>query len=186
VISGLGRSIESVTRRPIEGVIQTDAAINPGNSGGPLLDSAGRLIGINTAIFSPSGAYAGIGFAVPVDVVNRLVPQIIRSGRVSKAGLGVSIAEDYLVRRLGVEGTLVVAVTPGGAADKAGVNPTRRDARGNIVLGDLIVEVDGEPVRESRDLFRLLDAHEVGDTVTLTVRREGRQTDLEVTLQALP
>jgi len=186
VISGLGRSIESVTRRPIEGVIQTDAAINPGNSGGPLLDSAGRVIGINTAIFSPSGAYAGIGFAVPVDVVNRMVPQIIRNGRVSKAGLGVSIAEDYLVRRLGVEGTLVVAVTPGGAADKAGVNPTRRDTRGNIVLGDLIVGVDGKPVRESRDLFRLLDAHDVGDTVTLTIRRQGRQLDLEVTLQAVP
>jgi len=186
VISGLGREIESVTRRPIEGVIQTDAAINPGNSGGPLLDSSGRVIGINTAIFSPSGAYAGIGFAVPVDVVNRLVPQIIRDGRVRKAGLGVSIAEDYMVRRLGAEGVLVVAVTPGGAADKAGVNPTRRDARGNLVLGDLIAAIDGKPVREARDLFRILDAHEVGDAVTLTVRRQGRETNLDVTLQALP
>jgi S1-C subfamily serine protease len=167
-------------------VIQTDAAINPGNSGGPLLDSAGRVIGINTAIFSPSGAYAGIGFAVPVDVVNRLVPQIIRNGRVSRAGLGVSIAPDSALRRLGVEGTLVVAVTPGGAADKAGVNPTRRDARGNIVLGDLIVSVDGQAVRESRDLFRLLDAREVGETVKLRVVRNRREMELDVTLQALP
>jgi S1-C subfamily serine protease len=186
VISGLGREIESVTHRPIEGVIQTDAAINPGNSGGPLLDSAGRVIGINTAIFSPSGAYAGIGFAVPVDTVNRLVPQIIRDGRVRKAALGVSIAEDYIARRLGAEGTLIVAVTPGGAAEKAGLNPTRRDARGNIVLGDLIVGLDGQVVRESRDLFRVLDTHEVGDTVRLTIRRQGGEIDLDVTLQALP
>jgi len=186
VISGLGREIESVTRRPIEGVIQTDAAINPGNSGGPLLDSAGRVIGINTAIFSPSGAYAGIGFAVPVDVVNRFVPQIIRDGRVRKAGLGVSIAEDYVVRRLGAEGTLVVTVAPGGAADKASLRPTRRDVRGNIVLGDIIVGIDGQAVRESRDLFRILDAREVDDVVRLRVRRNNREIDLDVTLQAMP
>ncbi len=186
VISGLGREIESVTQRPIEGVIQTDAAINPGNSGGPLLDSAGRVIGINTAIFSPSGAYAGIGFAVPVDVANRLIPQIIRYGRVRKAGLGVSIAEDYAVRRLGAEGVLVLTTTPGGAADEAGVVPTRRDARGNIILGDLIVGIDGEPVRQSRDLFRILDKHDVGDAVRLHIIRDGREMDLDVTLQALP
>jgi S1-C subfamily serine protease len=186
VISGLGREIESVTRRPIQGVVQTDAAINPGNSGGPLLDSAGRVIGINTAIFSPSGAYAGIGFAVPVDVVNRLVPQIIRDGKVRKAGLGISMAEDYTVRRLGVEGTLVLGVVPDGAADKAGLRPTRRDRRGALVLGDLIVAVDGQPVRESRDLFRLLDAHEAGDVVRLRVRRGRQETELDVTLQLLP
>jgi len=186
VISGLGREIESVTRRPIEGVVQTDAAINPGNSGGPLLDSAGRVIGINTAIFSPSGAYAGIGFAVPVDVVNRLVPQIIRDGKVRRAGLGISIAEDYAVRRLGVEGTLVWGVVPDGAADKAGVRPTRRDQRGALVLGDLIVAVDGQPVRESRDLFRLLDAHDVGDVVRLRVRRGRQEIEVDVTLQLMP
>ncbi|UCD49526.1 MAG: trypsin-like peptidase domain-containing protein [Phycisphaerales bacterium] len=186
VISGLGREIESVTRRPIEGVIQTDAAINPGNSGGPLLDSAGRVIGINTAIFSPSGAYAGIGFAVPVDVVNRLVPQIIRNGHVRKAGLGVRIAPDSAARRLGVEGVIVMGLTPGGAADRAGVVPMRYDARGNVVFGDLIVGVDDETVRDSRDLFRILDAREVGDTVELTVRRQGREINLNVTLQAMP
>jgi len=186
VISGLGREIESVTRRPIEGVIQTDAAINPGNSGGPLLDSAGRVIGINTAIFSPSGVYAGIGFAVPVDVVNRFVPQIIRTGHVRRAGLGVSLVPDTVLRRLGAEGALVAGVTPGGAADKAGVNPTRRDGRGNIVFGDLIVGIDDQAVRESRDLFRILDAYDVGDTVKLHILRGRRQMELDVTLQALP
>jgi len=185
VISGLGREIQSVTRRPIEGVIQTDAAINPGNSGGPLLDSAGRVIGINTAIFSPSGAYAGIGFAVPVDVVNRLVPQIIRDGRVTKAGLAVTIAEDSVVRRLGGEGVLVVHVKQGGAADQAGVLPMRRDRRGRTLLGDLIVGVDGKPVRGSRDLFRILDVHEVGDTVTLSIRRADEMIELDVTLQVV-
>jgi len=186
VISGLGREIESITRRPIQGVIQTDAAINPGNSGGPLLDSAGRLIGINTAIFSPSGAYAGIGFAVPVDVVNRIVPQIIRYGKVQKPVLGVTIAEDYLVKRIGAEGVLIFTVTPGGAADKAGVRPTRRDRRGRLMLGDLIVAVDNKTVRESRDLFRILDTHNIGDTVRLRVRRPDGEVDLDVRLQAQP
>ena len=184
VISGLGREIESVTRRPIQGVIQTDAAINPGNSGGPLLDSAGRLIGINTAIFSPSGAYAGIGFAVPVDVVNRIVPQIIRYGKVQKPVIGVTIAEDHVVKRLGAEGVLILTVTPGGAADKAGLRPTRRDARGRIVLGDLIVAAGNKTVSESKDLFRILDSHNIGDTVQLRVRRPDGEVDFEVRLQA--
>lgn len=186
VISGLGREIQSVTRRPIEGVIQTDAAINPGNSGGPLLDSAGRVIGINTAIFSPSGVYAGIGFAVPIDVVNRMVPQIIRSGRVRKASLGVSIAADSALRRTGAKGVLIVGVRSGGAADLGGLRPMRRDRRGRIIFGDLIVGIDGQSVRESRDLFRILDAHEVGDTVTLSVHRTDQVIELDVKLQAQP
>jgi S1-C subfamily serine protease len=184
VISGLGREIESVTRRPIQGVIQTDAAINPGNSGGPLLDSAGRLIGINTAIVSPSGAYAGIGFAVPVDVVNRMVPQLIRSGKVEKPVLGVTIADDYVVRRFGAEGVLIAAVMPGGAADEAGLRPTRRDARGRIVLGDVIVAIDNQKVSESKDLFRILDSRKVGDTVRLRVRRSDGEVDVDVRLEA--
>ena len=186
VISGLGREIEPVTRRPIQGVIQTDAAINPGNSGGPLLDSAGRLIGINTAIVSPSGAYAGIGFAVPVDVVNRMVPQIIRYGKVQKPVLGVTIAEDHVVKGLGAKGVLIFTVTPGGAADKAGLRPTRRDRRGRIVLGDLIVAIDGNKVSESRDLFRILDSYNIGDKVKLRVRRPDGEIDLDVILQARP
>lgn len=184
VISGLGREIESVTRRPIQGVIQTDAAINPGNSGGPLLDSSGRLIGINTAIVSPSGAYAGIGFAVPVDVVNRMVPQIIRYGKVQKPVLGVTIAEDHVVKRLGVAGVLIFTVKPGGAADKAGVRPTRRDRRGRIVLGDLIVAVDNKKVSDSKDLFRILDTHNIGDMVRLRIRRPDGEINLDVRLQA--
>ncbi len=183
VISGLGRVIQSLTGRPIEGVIQTDAAINPGNSGGPLLDSAGRLIGINTAIVSPSGAYAGIGFAVPVDVVNRLVPQIIRYGRPPRAGLGVTL-DDHMARRLGMEGALIREVRPDSAAEKAGLRPLQYDSRGRIRV-DLIVAVDGQPVRNSRDLFRLLDAREIGDRVALRVWRPEEQIDVEVTLQAL-
>lgn len=183
VISALGREIESVTRRPIQDVIQTDAAINPGNSGGPLLDSAGRLIGINTAIFSPSGAYAGIGFAVPVDIVNHIVPQIIRTGRAQKAGLGIEPAPDHWVRQLGVEGALVLRVSPGGAADRAGLRPTRQEGR-RFVPGDLIVAVDDKPIRNNRDLFRALDSHDVGDTVRLRVRRTGRgDLAVDVTLQ---
>jgi len=186
IISGLGREIVSATNRPIQGVIQTDAAINPGNSGGPLLDSAGRVIGINTAIVSPSGAYAGIGFAVPIDVVNRIVPQIIRGEEVKKPGLGITIAEDSVVRRLGLEGVLVLGVTPGGAADKAGLRPTGRDARGRIILGDLIVAAEGKPVRNANDLFKVFDSHEVGDALDLIILRDDRKIEVPVTLQAVP
>jgi S1-C subfamily serine protease len=167
-------------------VIQTDAAINPGNSGGPLLDSGGRLIGINTAIFSPSGAYAGIGFAVPVDVVNRMVPQLIRYGKVEKPVLGITIADDTVVRRFGFEGVLILSVIPGGPADKAGLLPTRRDVRGEIVLGDIIVAIDNETISESKDLFRILDSRKIGDTVRLTVRRSDGEVNVDVRLQAKP
>jgi S1-C subfamily serine protease len=183
VISALGREIESVTGRPIQGVIQTDAAINPGNSGGPLLDSAGRLIGVNTAIFSPSGAYAGIGFAVPVDEVNHIVPQIIRTGRAEKAGLGIRLAPDHWVRELGTQGALVLSVSPDSAAEEAGLRPTRQEGR-RFVPGDLIVAVDDKPIQNTKDLLRALDSYEVGDTVRLRVRRSGRQeTEVAVTLQ---
>jgi len=185
VISGLGREIVSATRRPIQGVIQTDAAINPGNSGGPLLDSAGRVIGINTAIVSPSGAYAGIGFAVPVDVVNRIVPQIISGQEIQKPGLGIQIAEDSVVSRMGLEGVLILSVTPASAADKAGLRPTGRDARGRIILGDLIIAAEDKPVRNTNDLFRILDNHEVGDALSLTVLRDERKVELKVTLQGV-
>jgi len=186
VISGLGREIEAITGRPIQGVIQTDAAINPGNSGGPLLDSAGRVIGINTAIVSPSGAYAGVGFAVPIDVVNRIVPQLIRGEKVKKPALGVALADDYLVRRLGLEGMLILDVAPGSAAEKAGLRPTRQDPSGRRILGDLIVAAAGKPVRNANDLFRVLDSHEIGDTLTLTIVREERKMDVKITLQVRP
>src|SRR5688572_4674989 len=137
IISALNREIESVTQRSIRGVIQTDAAINPGNSGGPLLDSAGRLIGVNTAIYG-AGTYTGVGFAVPVDTVNRVVPQLIAHGKVVRPGLGVSIARDSLAQRLGLQGVLVIEVSPEGGAAQAGLRPTRRDASGRLVLGDVI------------------------------------------------
>jgi S1-C subfamily serine protease len=186
VISGLGREIESMTRRPIQGVIQTDAAINPGNSGGPLLDSAGRIIGINTAIYSPSGVYAGVGFAVPIDAVNRIVPQIIRGEKLKKPGLGIKFADDYLVQRFGLEGVMITEVTSGSAAEKAGLRPARVDQFNRLILGDLIVGAGGKPVRNTDDLFRALDGRAVGDAMTLTIIRDGRKMEVEVHLQAIP
>ncbi len=185
VISALGREIESLSRRPIQGVIQTDAAINPGNSGGPLLDSAGRCIGVNTAIYSPSGAYAGVGFAVPVDTVNRIVPQLIQYGKVIRPGLGIQPAEDYLAREIGVEGVLVVDVDPRGAAASAGILPTRYDKDGNVVLGDIIVAINRQPVKSVDDLYKILDGQQVGDEVKVDVIRGGRQKTLTAKLQAI-
>ena len=186
VISALGREIESVTRRPITGVIQTNAAINPGNSGGPLLDSAYRLIGINTAIYSPTGSYAGIGFAVPVDTINRIVPQLIEYGKVIKPGLGINIAPDSFVStRLNTSGVLILNVIEGGGAEKAGLKATTQSANGKISLGDIIKKVEGKNVEDSSDLFRILDAKVVGDTVNVTVDRDGKDLDFEVTLGAL-
>jgi S1-C subfamily serine protease len=186
VISALGREIESMTRRPIKGAIQTDAAINPGNSGGPLLDSAGRCIGINTAIYSPSGASAGVGFAVPVDIINRIVPQIIRYGKVIEPGLGIELAEDYQARQIGIDrGVLVLNLDPRGAAAKAGILPTRYDEDGNLVLGDIIISIDGKRVGSTNDFYDILDGYQVGDTVRVVVVRASRQKTVSVTLQAV-
>ncbi|MBI5202700.1 MAG: PDZ domain-containing protein, partial [Elusimicrobia bacterium] len=153
--------------------------------GGPLLDSAGRLIGMNTAIFSPSGAYAGIGFAVPVDTVNRIVPQLIAYGKITRPGLGVNIAEDAVARRLGVDGVLLINVARGSAAAKVGLRGTRRDDTGDIMLGDVIVSLDGQPIHDNDDLYRLLDKHEPGDKVKLSIMRDGRKQSVEAILQAL-
>jgi S1-C subfamily serine protease len=185
VISGLGREILSVTKRPIQGVIQTDAAVNPGNSGGPLLDSAGLLIGVNTAIYSPSGAYAGIAYAVPVDTIRWIVPKIIRDGKVDRVGIGVTIWDDQYMARLGVRGVLVHEVVEDGPAAQAGVLPTRRSDN-HYIPGDLIVAVNGKPVHNSLDLYRILDPFKAGDTVTLTVSREGVEKNVPVTLRVLP
>ncbi|HTN70058.1 MAG TPA: trypsin-like peptidase domain-containing protein [Methylomirabilota bacterium] len=185
VISALGREIESVTRRPIQGVIQTDAAINPGNSGGPLLDSAGRLIGVNAAIYSPSGASAGIGFAIPVDTVNRIVPELIRYGKVTRPGLGVQLAEEQIAERLGVTGVLVVDVVPGSAAAKAGIQPTRRENSGRVRLGDVIVAIDGKKVESPNDLFLLLEKYKVGDVVNVSLLRDGKTVQTKLALAAV-
>jgi S1-C subfamily serine protease len=181
IISAVNREIESVTKQPIKGVIQTDAAINPGNSGGPLLDSAGRLIGVNTAIFSPSGASVGIGFAIPVDEVNRIVPQLINHGKVVRPSLGVQVATDRTAREHGRQGVLVLAVQPDGPADKAGIRSTRV-IDDEIVLGDEILAIDGKPVRSTRDFFATLENYKVGDTVKLTVRRQGQTVELTARL----
>jgi protease Do-like 1, chloroplastic len=185
IISALNREIESVTRRPIQGVIQSDAAINPGNSGGPLLDSAGRLIGVNTAIYSPSGASAGIGFAIPVDTVNRIVPELIRSGKVTRPGLGIQIADEQIAQRLGVTGILVVDVTRGGAAAKAGIQPTRRDSQGRLRLGDVITAVDGKKVESPNDLYLALEKFKVGDNVNVSLLRNGKTVQTKVALEAV-
>jgi S1-C subfamily serine protease len=186
VISGLGREIQSLTRRPIRDVIQTDAAINPGNSGGPLLDSAGRVIGINTAIYSPSGAYAGIGFAVPVDIINLIVPELIAHGRVVRPGLGIQVAPETVARQLNVKGVLVLDAQEGGAADRAGLIGFKKAANGGWEIGDRIVGIDGQPVEDVNDLYAALDKHKVGDTVTVDVVRQGDQRKVKVTLQPLP
>jgi S1-C subfamily serine protease len=182
VVSALGREIQSVTRHSIKNVIQTDAAINPGNSGGPLLDSAGRLIGVNTAIYSPSGSNAGIGFAIPVDEVNRVVPQLIRHGKLSRPSLGVMVGADQLAAQLGQTGALVMRVIPGSPAEKAGLKATHRTRNGDIMVGDVIVAVDGKPVRKANDLFDLLAQHQPGDKLKLTIDRNDQAMDVEVTL----
>lgn len=189
VISGLGREIRARTGRVIEEVIQTDAAINPGNSGGPLLNSAGELIGVNTAIYSPSGASAGIGFAIPVDAVKRVVPQLIAAGRVTRPGLGVRVAAENITQRLGIEGVLVVNVVEGGPAEKAGLRPTRME-QGDVELGDVIQAVNGKKVTSSDELFARLEQFDVGDTVKLTILRGARSAsethlEIDVTLVAL-
>ena len=184
IISALGREINSVAGIPIRDVIQTDAAINPGNSGGPLLDSDGRLIGVNTAIVSPSGGYAGIGFAIPVDTVRWVVSDLISYGKVQRPSLGVDLAPDSVTRRYGLEGPLVLSVTPNSGADRAGLQPTRQDRRGRVQLGDIIVKVDGERIRRSGDLGLALEDHRPGDTVTVAVVRGSQVTEVKVKLDA--
>jgi len=186
IISALDRSLPSDSGPTIEHLIQTDAAINPGNSGGPLLDSAGRLIGITTAIFSPSGASAGVGFAVPVDTVNRVVPQLISSGRYIRPALGVEIdagINNRLGEMLQTTGVFVLGVQPGSAAEQAGLRSAGIAQDGSFVAGDVIMSLDGRTVTGVNELLGRLDDYKVGDTVRLTVRRDGRELDVPVTLQ---
>jgi S1-C subfamily serine protease len=188
IISALDRSLPTEDGRTlIEHLIQTDAAINPGNSGGPLLDSAGRLIGVNTLIFSPSGASAGVGFAVPVDTVNRVVPQLVASGKYVRPALGVEVDErlnQLVTRQAGVSGVVVIRVTPGSPAAAAGLRGVQPAGDGRIIPGDIIVAVDGTEVESVARLLARLDDHEVGETVRLTLLRDGRRTELDVPLQA--
>jgi len=174
VVSGLGRELRSPSGRRIRDVIQTDAAINPGNSGGPLLDSSGRLIGINSAIFSPSGASAGISFAVPIDTVSRLVPQLIRYGRIKQPGIpGATLVSDAIARANGLEGVAIYQVEEGSPSDAAGLTGVTFTRSRRQRLGDVIVAVDGKRVRSQQDLFDAFEAAGVGATVRLSVA-DGR------------
>jgi S1-C subfamily serine protease len=182
IISGLGREIRSRTDRPITDVVQTDAAINPGNSGGPLLDSAGRLIGVNTAIYSPSGANDGVGFAIPVDTVRRVIPQLVKFGRIRTPSLNVTWVSPSITRRLGLSGAMVLYTERFGAADRGGVEPFRYDDQGNMIFGDLIVAIDDRRISQVDDIHEALDGRDLGDDVVLTVVR-GPNTSRPQTLQ---
>jgi S1-C subfamily serine protease len=186
IVSALDRSLQADNGTTIDHLIQTDAAINPGNSGGPLLDSAGRLIGITTAIFSPSGASAGIGFAVPVDTVNRVVPQLISQGRYIRPALGIEMDEGInrrLADILKIQGVFVLRVEAGSAAEQAGLRAARIAPDGRFIAGDVIVALDGRELTGVGELLGRLDDHKVGDTVKLRVRRGGEMIEVPVTLQ---
>jgi S1-C subfamily serine protease len=185
IVSALNREIDSFNNRTIRGVVQTDAAINPGNSGGPLLDSAGRLIGVNTQIASPSGASAGIGFAIPVDEVNRVVPRLIRDGRVVRPALGITAAPAEFGRAWQLpEGVAIVQMAANGPAARAGLRPFQRARDGGIVLGDIVTAVDGKAVKDLDDVLTLIEEKNPGDTVTLSVTRSNEQRQVRVQLQA--
>ena len=188
VISGLQRPIRARNGRPIEGAIQTDASINPGNSGGPLLDSHGRMIGINSQILSPSGGSAGVGFAVPVNIAKRIVPQLVRSGEVRRPKLGIS-SRDVEVLKNQIElpvsqGVVIWQVAPGDAAANAGLRGLTQTENGDVEIGDIIVGIDNEKVTNNDDLYRILEKHQVGDTVQVQVMRNGRRASVPVRLTA--
>lgn len=185
IISALGRTIQSMTKRYIHDVIQTDAAINPGNSGGPLLDSFGRLIGVNTAIMSPSGTYSGVGFAVPVDTVNRVVTKLINHGKVERPGLGISLIPEHIMSRIGIEGVGILDVFKGSSAEDAGLREVKRLPNGRVEMGDIIIEVDGSTIRKSSDLIKILDRHEVGDEVDIVIIRRSVKKTIRIVIQSV-
>ncbi|HLP81207.1 MAG TPA: trypsin-like peptidase domain-containing protein [Nitrosomonas sp.] len=186
IISALDRSLPGGDGRTIDNLIQTDAAINPGNSGGPLLDSAGRLIGINTAIYSPSGTSAGIGFAVPVDTVNRVVPQIISRGKYIRPAMGITVDEklnNRLVEHLKVNGVVILSIAPGSAADEAGLLGATLTPEGNIIANDIIIALEKKPIDSVAKLLARIDSYKIGDTISITVLRKNQQIEIPVTLQ---
>ncbi|MFK7948740.1 MAG: S1C family serine protease [Saprospiraceae bacterium] len=182
IISALGREIKSVAGVPIKDVIQTDAAINPGNSGGPLLNSSGELIGVNTAIYSPSGAYAGIGFSIPVNVVSWVVPDLIKFGKINRPTLGIELASQRIMQKLGQEGILVMQVIKNGAASKVGIQPTTRNKYGEIVLGDIITKIDDYDIKNRNDLLLTLEKYKPGDEVEITYLRNDEKQKVRLEL----
>lgn len=185
IVSALDRSLTGDSGSAIHHLVQTDAAINPGNSGGPLLDSAGRLIGVNTAIYSPSGASAGIGFAIPVDTVNRVVPEIIAYGEYRRPSMGISTndqANEYLARSLGIRGVAILDISKGSPAAKVGLQIVRLGRDGKISSGDVIQSIDGKPIANIAEMDRQLDTRKIGDKVRLGVLRDGKQRELHVEL----
>jgi S1-C subfamily serine protease len=190
VISGLQRPIRAENGRQIEGAIQTDASINPGNSGGPLIDSHGRMIGINSQIESPSGASAGVGFAIPINIAKRIVPQLVRNGSVSRPKLGILPRDvESLGRNAQLpvsDGVLIWNITPGGAAANAGLRGLVQTEDGDVELGDIIVGIGGEKVSNSDDMFKILDKHQIGDSVQVEIVRRGRRMIVPVVLSGVP
>jgi S1-C subfamily serine protease len=185
VLSALGRKIDGIGGVKITNMIQTDAAINPGNSGGPLLNSSGELIGMNTMIFSASGTSAGLGFAVPVDSISRVVPDLIKYGKIIRPALGiVPLPEQYLAH-LGLDqkGVVIAAIPEGSNASKAGLRGMRRDRRGQIFMGDIITKIDGQEVNSLDSVFEILEKYKIGDVVKLTIIREGEKKPLVVSLK---
>ena len=190
VISGLQRPIRARNNRLIEGAIQTDASINPGNSGGPLLDSRGRMIGINSQILSPSGSSAGVGFAVPVSIAKRVVPQLLQNGAVRRPKLGISTRNVEAFRNQvdlpTPDGVLIIQVARGSGAAQAGLRGMQQTETGEIELGDIIVGIDNDKVGNSDDLFRVLDKHQIGQTVQVHIYRDGRRITVPVRLMESP
>jgi len=184
IISALGREITSVSGRPIKDVIQTDAAINPGNSGGPLLDSSSRLIGVNTMIYSPSGASAGIGFSIPVDVVNWVVPDIIRYGRVKRPLLGIVMVQQQIVNRFEIEGAMIAEVNRGSGAEVAGLRGVTIDQTGYQQPGDVIINIEGQKVTSNNDLFLVLERYKPGEKVEIVFIRDNQKKITQVTLDS--
>lgn len=184
VVSALGREIESPNQRKITNVIQTDAAINPGNSGGPLLNSQGELIGVNTMIYSPSGASAGIGFAIPVNTVKEVVPELIEHGRLVRPVLGIAAAPDHWAQQIGIEGVPILRVEPSSPAADAGLEGARRNGWGQISLGDVIVAIDDKPTVNNDQLLSALENYKPGEKVNISIVRDGKLLTKKIQLAA--
>ena len=186
IVSALGREIDSISQRKIRDVIQTDAAINPGNSGGPLLNSLGQLVGVNTAIYSPSGASSGIGFAIPVNTVKRVVPELIAYGRVQTPILGITPVPqpDYYRRLWGIQGVIVMGTVPNTEPALKGMRGLSRSQRGRIQLGDVIVEIDGNKITNESDYADVMEEHRPGDIVEVITQRDNQRLRYEIELQA--